>query len=55
MLPKHLRNRNIEQITLRRDIARLCAKYKETLTRKEMLSVLKDVVKGFKKYYRERE
>lgn len=55
MLPKHLRNRNIEQITLRRDITRLCAKYKETLTRKEMLSVLKDVVKGFKKYYRERE
>ena len=54
-LPKHLRNRNIEQITLRRDITRLCAKHKETLTKKEMLSVLKDVIKGFKKYYKERD
>lgn len=54
-LPKHLRNRNIEQITLRRDIARLCGKYTKTLTKKEMLSVLKDVVKGMKKYYRERD
>lgn len=54
-IPKHLRNRNIEQITLRRDVTRLCAKYKETLTRKEMLSVLKDVIKGFKKYYRRRD
>ena len=55
MLPKHLRNRNMEQITLRRDVTRLCAKYKETLTKREMMMVLKDVVKGFKKYYRERE
>ena len=55
MLPKHLRNRKIEQVILRRDITRLCAKYKETLTRKEMLSVLKDVVKGFKKYYKGRD
>lgn len=54
-LPKHLRNRNIEQITLRRDVTRLCAEYKETLTKKEMLSVLKDVIKGFKKYYRRRD
>lgn len=53
--PKHLRNRNIDQITLRRDIARLCGKYTETLTKKEMLSVLRDVVKGMKKYYKERE
>ena len=51
---KHLRNRNIEQITLRRDIARLCGKYTETLTKKEMLMVLKDVVKGMKKYHKER-
>lgn len=54
-LPKHLRNRNMEQITLRRDITRLCAKYKESLTRREMISVLKDVIKGFKKYYKERD
>lgn len=55
MLPKHLRNRNMEQVTLRRDVTKLCAKYKEILTKKEMLSVLKDVIKGFKRYYKERE
>ncbi len=53
--PKHLRNRKIDQITLRRDIARLCGKYTETLTKKEMLSVLRDIIKGMKKYYKERE
>lgn len=53
--PKHLRNRNIEQIKLRRDIARLCGKHTETLTKKEMLSVLRDIVKGMKKYYKESE
>lgn len=55
MLPKHLRNRNMEQITLRRDVIRLCSKYKETLTKRQMLSVLKDVVKAFKKYYKGRD
>ncbi|WP_204256687.1 hypothetical protein P3U41_06100 [Mammaliicoccus sciuri] len=54
-LPKHLRNRSMEQLTLRRDIARLCGKYKDTLTKKEMLSVLKDVIKGMKKHYKERD
>ena len=54
-LPKHLRNRNIEQITLRRDIARMCSKYTKTLTKKEMLAVMRDVIKGLKKYYRERD
>lgn len=53
--PKHLRNRNVEQLTLRRDIARLCGKYTDTLTKKEMLAVVRDVFKGMKKYYRERE
>ncbi|WP_239706184.1 MULTISPECIES: hypothetical protein [unclassified Mammaliicoccus] len=54
-LPKHLRNRSVEQLTLRRDIARLCGKYTDTLTKKEMLAVVRDVFKGMKKYYKERD
>lgn len=50
-LAKHLRNRNMNQIVLRRDICHLCHKYVKTMTKKEMVSVLIDVLKGVRKYY----
>lgn len=44
-IPKHLRNRSLEQITLRRDIARLCSERKDEMTFKEMQVVVNDVRK----------
>lgn len=47
--PKHLKNRTVEQLRLRRDIANLCSERKGEMSYKEMEEVIKDVGKSLVK------
>lgn len=51
--PKHLRNRNLNQITLRRDIALMCSDRKKLMTYKEMSVVTNDMTKALKRLSKE--
>lgn len=47
--PKHLRNRSLAQITLRRDIALMCGERKDEMSYKEMQIVVNDIKKSLRR------